>query len=207
MSVWRDLIIGYRKKHALTQADAATRLHVSQQTISRWESGKQEPDPSAQTALRQELGMLALTMREAWIQRVTLSAGREHLFEPGWRCIALSQKLQDKELFMDPAIVGKSLTEVPFFAPLVPQLEETGLFSGETRLARLKVAFHLPDRSVGRTFDLWPVLTGTDEILVHAVAYPFAVESAHPSTPEVKVIDLEVIRRLDSTAPAGVTKS
>jgi transcriptional regulator with XRE-family HTH domain len=82
-SVWRNLIVGYRKKHALTQAGAAARLNVSQQTISRWESGKQEPDPEAQAALRQELGILALTSREAWIQRVALSAGREYLFERG----------------------------------------------------------------------------------------------------------------------------
>lgn len=195
MSVWRDLIVGYRKKHALTQADAAVRLQVSQQTISRWESGKQEPDPAAQATLRQELGMLALTLRESWIQRVKLSAGREHLFEAGWRCIALSSRLQDDETFMDPAIVGKTLSEVPFFANLVPVLDSTGLFSGDTRLARLKVVFHLPDRSVGRVFDLWPVLTGTDEILVHAVAYPYSVAQSHSGAPGATVVDLNIVSR------------
>jgi transcriptional regulator with XRE-family HTH domain len=193
MSVWRDLIVGYRKKHGLTQADAATKLRVSQQTISRWESGKQEPDASAQAALRQELGMLALTLKETWIQRVRMSAGREHLFAPGWVCIALSGRLEENEVFMDPSIVGKSLFDVPFFAPLKPVLERTALFSGDTRLARLQVEFHLPTRSVGRTFDLWPVLTGTDEILVHAVAYPFAVPAANPSASGIQVTSVQIV--------------
>jgi DNA-binding XRE family transcriptional regulator len=196
MTIWRELILGYRKKHALTQADAATRLHVSQQTISRWESGKQEPDPTAQQTLRSELGMLALTTRETWVQRVSLSAGREHLFEPGWRCVALSKRLMDEEVFMDPSIVGKCIFDVPFFAPFKESLENSGLFTGETRLARLKAVFHLPDRSVGRDFDLWPILTGTDEILVHAIAYPFAAERSGDTG--IKVLSFETLRHGES---------
>lgn len=198
MSVWRELILGYRKKHALTQADAATRLKVSQQTISRWESGKQEPDPSAQAALRKTLGMLSMTMRDAWVQRVSLSAGREHLFEPGWRCIALSKKLIEGEISMDPQIVGKSLFDVPFFAPLRSTLEGAGLFTGENRMARLKAVFHCDGQSAGRVFDLWPVLTGTDEILVQAVAYPFAVSQTPSSDALATVLDFETLPRVET---------
>jgi transcriptional regulator with XRE-family HTH domain len=207
MSVWRELILGYRKKHSFTQADAAARLNVSQQTISRWESGKQEPDPAAQTTLREALGMLSLTMRDTWIQRVSLSAGREHLFEAGWRCIALSPKLVDDEISMDPSIIGKSLFDVAFFAPLRPSLEGAGLFTGENRMARLKAEFHLKDRSVGRIFDLWPVLTGTDEILVHAVAYPYPVERAPGQEPVVAVTEFTTLPRQESSEPAHLEKS
>jgi DNA-binding XRE family transcriptional regulator len=182
-TLWRDLILGYRKKHALTQSGAAERLKVSQQTISRWESGKQEPDQNAQVTLRTELGILSLTMRDAWIQRVNMSAGREYLFEPGWRVLAISPKVASAEIFMEPSLVGKSILEVPFFGALAPVLEGFELFSGLTKLARIQAVFHLPRRSVARTFDLWPVVTGTDEILVHAIAYPAAADRA-PGTGE-----------------------
>ena len=207
MSVWRELILGYRKKHAFTQADAAARLNVSQQTISRWESGKQEPDPAAQSTLREALGMLSLTMRDAWIQRVTLSAGREHLFEAGWRCIALSPKLVDDEAFMDPSIVGKPLFDIPFFAPLRQTLEGSGLFTGENRMARLKAEFHLKDRSVGRIFDLWPVLTGTDEILVHAVAYPYPVQRAPGQEPGAVAAEFTTLPRQEPISHRSVERS
>jgi DNA-binding XRE family transcriptional regulator len=196
-SIWRDLIVGYRKKHALTQADAAVRLKVSQQTISRWESGKQEPDPSAQTTLREQLGMVSMTLREGWIQRVTLSAGRDYLFEQGWRCIALSEKIQDHELFIDPDSVGKSMFDIPFFAPLWPTLEHSGLFEGETKLVRLKVEFHFPNRSSGRIFDLWPILTGTDEILVHGVAYAYAPVQPSAGFIGAKLVESLVVPRDD----------
>jgi hypothetical protein len=75
---------------------------------------------------------------------------------------------------MDPQFLGKTLAEAPFFAPLETVLSKTGMFDGDAKLVRLKVDFDLADRSVGRTFDLWPILTGTDEILVHGVGYPCA---------------------------------
>jgi transcriptional regulator with XRE-family HTH domain len=191
-SVWRNLIVGYRKKHALTQADAAARFNVSQQTISRWESGKQEPDPDAQTVLRQELGILAFTMREAWIQRVSMSAGREYLFERGWRFIAVSGKISQAEVFIDPQFLGKPLNGVPFFADIAHSLNVTGLFDGTARLVRLRADFDLDNRSVGRVFDLWPVLTGTDEILVHAIGYPCAASSRVSGHTGARVLDCTV---------------
>lgn len=192
-SLWRDLILGYRKKHALTQAEAAERLKVSQQTISRWESGKQEPDQTAQATLRSELGILSLTLRDAWIQRVNMSAGREYLFEQRWRFLAISPKIADGEIFMEPALIGKSILDVPFFDALAKVLEGFDLFSGRTKLARIQAVFHLPDRSVARTFDLWPVLTGTDEILVHAIAYPAAASRTPDCRLGIDVIETLVV--------------
>jgi DNA-binding XRE family transcriptional regulator len=188
-SVWRDLLLGYRKKHVLTQADAALRLKVSQQTISRWESGKQEPDPGAQMTLRSELGLLSLTMRDHWIHRISMSAGREHLFAKGWKILAISEKIKEAKGYLDADMVGRTLAEIPFFAPLVAVLERSGLFEGETKHYKVKTELHFLKRSVGRVVDYWPILTGTDEILVHGVAYPYAIESTYPAQPELRVIE------------------
>lgn len=196
-SIWRDRIVGFRKKHALTQADAAERLKVSQQTISRWESGKQEPDPSAQAILREHLGMVSMTLRESWIQRVNLSSGRDYLFERGWRCIALSKRIEEAESFIEPSVIGKSLFDIPLYMPLKPILEPCGLFDGDTNLVRLKLEFHLPGGSAGRIFDLWPVLTGTDEVLVHGMAYPFAPVLQDSSQSGLKIVETQIIPRND----------
>jgi hypothetical protein len=194
-SVWREMILGYRKRYALTQADAAERLQVSQQTISRWESGKQEPEPAAQAILREHLGMVAMNLRESWVQRVTLSFGREYLFDRGWHVVALAQNADEQSMLYSRDDLGKPLFETPMFAPLQTILEDSGLFTGETKLARLKAEFHSPELSEGRIFDFWPILTGTDEILVHGVAYPFEVGAAVADKLDVRVIDWTLVPR------------
>ena len=40
----KDKILGLRKSHGLTQDDMAEALHVSRQTVYKWETGKGQPD-------------------------------------------------------------------------------------------------------------------------------------------------------------------
>lgn len=49
---WPEFIRSYRRERGLTQTDLANLLRVDQATVSRWESGRQDPQPAMQTALR-----------------------------------------------------------------------------------------------------------------------------------------------------------
>ncbi|HAH08950.1 MAG TPA: hypothetical protein DCL54_17055 [Alphaproteobacteria bacterium] len=193
--VWRDLLIAYRKKHSLTQSELADRLAVSQQTVSRWESGKQFPDAETQASLRPIIGLLDLSTRESWINRVSLSAGREHLFERGWRFIANSQKILEIGGIPAAELVGHTAYEFPIFQSVLPRVDEAGLFDGQAKLVRIVAEFHFATRSAGRRIDLWPIVTCTDEILVHAIAHPFAVKRLPDTVPATTVKEIDIIRQ------------
>jgi hypothetical protein len=123
------------------------------------------------------------------------------LFEKGWRIIAVSSKVAVADAFIEPGLVGKSLVDIPFFASVLDAVDGSGIFEGALRLLKIRAELHFDARSVGRIVDYWPILTGTDEILVHGVAYPFAVDrpkvpfvgirvletEAHPLDPKVQI--------------------
>ncbi len=50
--LWPDLIRRYRRERGVTQMELSRLLNVDQATISRWESGKQDPLPMMQTRLQ-----------------------------------------------------------------------------------------------------------------------------------------------------------
>ena len=47
----------YRKRAGMSQEDLAERLHVSRQTISKWETGQSAPDPETVVQLARLFGI------------------------------------------------------------------------------------------------------------------------------------------------------
>ncbi len=52
-----NLIIEERRKQHVSQDELASRLHVSRQTVSSWESGKTEPSATLMFKLCEELNI------------------------------------------------------------------------------------------------------------------------------------------------------
>lgn len=50
-------IKSYRKKHSLSQTEFATRLHVTKQAVSKWETDRGYPDSSLIPVIAKELGI------------------------------------------------------------------------------------------------------------------------------------------------------
>jgi len=168
---WPELIARYRARHRLTQAAFADSINVTQQTVSRWESGKQTPDPVAQQLLRSVMGLTALSSKSAWQQRVNLAWGTEALFEKGWRFLAVSPKLQQASGKPDDDVIGKVLFDLPAFKSEAPMLGKLPIFDGAIRVVKARADLYLFGNNFSADIDMWPVLTCGDEIILHIVAY------------------------------------
>ena len=190
---WPELIARYRARNNLTQAGFAEGISVTQQTVSRWESGKQTPDPVAQQLLRSVMGLTALSSKAAWRHRVELSWGTEALFEKGWRFLAISSKLQRAPAKPDGDIVGKILFDLPAFKSERNLLGRLPLFDGAIRVMKARVDFFLSGNFYAASVDFWPILTSDDEIIVHTIAYYGDAILTEPSLVGVRLRDFQAI--------------
>jgi transcriptional regulator with XRE-family HTH domain len=190
---WPQLILHYRTRHGLTQTQFAESLKVTQQTVSRWESGKQTPDPEAQQLLRSVIGLTALATKSAWRERVALSCGVEALFEKGWRCLATSERLHSIAGISQSALEGKTLAELPAPRNYAELLDKTPFFEGGVRVLKARAELTADHDCFVGQIDFWPVLTSGDEIVAHAVAHPAPAPapSAHPQL--VRFFDIRAI--------------
>lgn len=59
----RLFLAEWREEKDLTQEQLAARLGTSHVTVSRWETGKRQPDLSAQEAVAEALGIEAVDLR------------------------------------------------------------------------------------------------------------------------------------------------
>jgi len=179
---WPQLIAHYRARHGLTQTEFAENLKVTQQTVSRWESGKQTPDPEAQQLLRSVIGLTALSTKAAWQQRVALAGGMEALLEKGWRCLASSDRLHALTGLSPERLVGRTLADLPAEKNYANLLDRTPFFDGGVRVLRARAEVRTKNGPLVHNVELWPVLTSGDEIVAHAVAHPVehADSSANP---------------------------
>lgn len=203
---WPELITRYRARHRLTQAAFADSINVTQQTVSRWESGKQAPDPVAQQLLRSVMGLTALSSKAAWQQRVNISWGTEALFEKGWRFLAISPKLQQSSGQPDDKIIGKVLFELPAFKTEAHMLGRLPLFEGAIRVVKARADLYLMGNNFSADIDMWPVLTCGDEIIVHIVAYHSPISKTEPGFTGVRLRDFYAIMtdgRIVSTGNAA----
>jgi transcriptional regulator with XRE-family HTH domain len=190
---WPDLISRYRSRRNLTQAAFADSINVTQQTVSRWESGKQTPDPVAQQLLRSVMGLTALSSKAAWQRRVSLAWGAEALFEKGWRFLAISPKLQQSWGQPDDDIVGKVLFDLPAFRSEANLLGKLPLFDGTIRVAKGRADLYLHGNNFQADIDMWPILTCDDEIILHIVAYAGPVSKAEPGFVGVRLRDFYAV--------------
>ncbi len=190
---WPELIARYRARHGLTQTAFADSISVTQQTVSRWESGKQTPDPVAQQLLRSVMGLTALSSKAAWQQRVNLAWGTEALFEKGWRFIAVSPKLQQTSGQPDDEIIGKVLFDLPPFKSEAPMLGRLPLFDGAIRVVKARADLYLSGNNFSADIDMWPVLTCSDEIILHVVAYHSPMAKAESAFTGVRLRDFYAI--------------
>ena len=170
---WSRLIAAYRARHGLTQTELAQSLSVTQQTVSRWESGNQTPDAKAQQLLRSVIGLTALSTESAWRQRVTLSWGVEALFDRSWRCIAVSERMRRAGLSPE-RLEGKTFGDLPAARPLVEFIAGTAFFQGGVRVVR---ACPKHD-SLAWGVEVWAVTAGNDEVLAQFVLHPRASNEA-----------------------------
>jgi len=189
---WPQLILHYRTRHGLTQGEFAEKLGVTQQTVSRWESGKQTPDPEAQQLLRSVIGLTALTTRSAWEERVKLSWGVEALLEKGWRCVASSERLHSIAGNAGSGINGKRLSDLPAEKNYADLLDKVPFFDGGVRVLKARAEFTSGSDAFKGDIDLWPVLTSGDEIIAHAVVHPATpAPRAKPET--VRLYDIQAL--------------
>jgi transcriptional regulator with XRE-family HTH domain len=206
---WPELIAHYRTRHKLTQAEFAENLKVTQQTVSRWESGKQTPDPDTQQLLRSVVGLTSLSTRAAWQQRVSLSWGLEGLFDKTWRCLSISEKLVQLVSVTPDMVVGKSLTDLAGIRQHAAILATMPFFEGGIRVLKARALFRLSSTHFAADVELWPVLTSGDEIIAHVVAHPLPSLKADWSFSGVRVLQFQAVmidgRVLDLEGQASTT--
>lgn len=190
---WPQLILHYRTRHGLTQTEFADGLKVTQQTVSRWESGKQTPDPEAQQLLRTVIGLTALSTKAAWQQRVALSCGMEALFEKGWRCLASSERLLSIAGLSQELFAEKTLADLPAERNYADLLDKTPFFEGGVRVLKARAELTAAGNQFIGFIDLWPVLTSGDEIVAHAVAHPEAPRSQVHKPQTVRLFDIQAL--------------
>jgi transcriptional regulator with XRE-family HTH domain len=190
---WPELIAHYRIRHKLTQAQFAETLNVTQQTVSRWESGKQTPDPTTQQLLRSVVGLTSLSTRAAWQQRVGLSWGMEALFDKAWRCLGVSERMLETIGLDADALVGRTLTEVPGVKHHAAILAQMPFFEGGIRVLQAQVQFRLSSNRFAGEVELWPVLTSGDEIIAHVVAHATAAPKSDWAFSGVRILQFRAV--------------
>lgn len=179
-TIWPRLIAHYRKRHALTQTAFAERFGVTQQTVSRWESGVQAPHLEAQTALRSALGLGALSDSQAWIARVTGTFGCETLFDDEWRIVAISDNAVSQGDMPREKLIGMRLGDLSAMREVGPMLAQVPLFDGTIRALKVKIEVFLPGARLRQDIDIWPIFTMDEKLFVHVTA--FEAEKPQPRT-------------------------
>lgn len=202
-SIWPRLIAHYRKRHALTQTAFAERFGVTQQTVSRWESGVQAPHLEAQTALRSTLGLGALSDSQAWIARVTETFGCETLFDDEWRIAAISDAALKHANQSREELVGKRMVDLVAMRQVGPMLEQVPLFDGTIRALKVKLEVLMPAARLRQDVDIWPIFTMDEKLYVHVTA--FDAEKPQPRTGAVgtNILAAHVVLVDGSVLPVG----
>lgn len=191
---WPELIANFRTNRKLTQAAFAEHLNVTQQTVSRWESGKQLPYPPALEQLRTVVGATTISTKDAWRQRIEMSWRLEALFDKGWRYLAISKKLQSLTKRPAKNRMGTTLADVPELQEAAAIMARIPFFTGGIRVLKARVSLFWPDIAFAGDVEIWPVLTGSDEILAHVVATPNPTWIAEPLPPGMRILHFHAVR-------------
>jgi DNA-binding XRE family transcriptional regulator len=176
---WPSLISAYREGFGITQQAFAAKMEVSPATISRWESGKQEPNLKMKSLLRPALVAAQLRSKDEWVFRVNASAGHEMLFDGDDIVLAVSDVLVNFHKMSRDKIVGSEL--VSFFciafsneaaavhARSRDQVRDE-FFSGGSRLIEQITDVRTSNGVIRFASEIWPVPTSDGEILALVMA-------------------------------------
>ncbi len=95
MASWATYIRNFRRRQQLTQEEAARLLGVSQPTFSRWESGKQVPDPVTRRRIQETVDALTGVKRRLIEEIVRRSPLPQALLDADLRILATSEPLRE----------------------------------------------------------------------------------------------------------------
>ncbi len=106
---------------------------------------------------------------DAWRARVADSFGSEALFDAEWRFLAISNNFLAGTNRKPEDLIGKKLEDVPPFRPnKIRSLIPWSL--GPVRVARLRADVGLRSFYAVYDLDVWPLVTESDERLIHVAA-------------------------------------
>ena len=202
-TIWPRLIAQYRKRHALTQAAFAERFGVTQQTVSRWESGTQAPHLEVQSALRTALGAGAVSDSHAWIARVNETFGSEALFDTDWRIVAISKAALEFSGRSREQMIGHRMSEFPATREAGAMLEQVQLFEGNVRALKVSVEVLLPTVRVRRNVDIWPIFTTDEKLFIHTTSFDAAKPEARSGSTGANLLSAHLVMLDGTVLPIG----
>lgn len=200
-SKWAGFVRAHRLAKHMNQSAFADSLGVSQQTVSRWESGSQIPDTSIQARLKQQLRTTALGSTAFWKHRVTHSVGHEVLIDRNLMVMAASAKAAAL-MSSDGSITGASFADVlpdqsftgdtPSAVNSLKQFREMGFFDGLIRSIRLETEWHVALGSCLCKTDVWPILTSEQTIIGQFTGTPVPISPDLQGLKGVRVLRVDV---------------
>jgi transcriptional regulator with XRE-family HTH domain len=187
-SKWASYVRAHRLAQNLNQSQFAVVMGVSQQTVSRWESGGQVPEPAMQDKLKMQLRVTALNSIQFWKRRVALASGFDMLIGADLTILASSARVGKLLNLGENALAGVALTDVlpnPKIQDAgqnrvrtIDNFREIGFFDGLIRSIRLDMEWHLQSGSCSCRTDVWPVMTSDQVILGHLSGSPVPILAA-----------------------------
>jgi transcriptional regulator with XRE-family HTH domain len=207
---WAGFVRAHRLAQNMNQTAFAQLMGVSQQTVSRWESGSQIPEPAMQDKLRAQLSITALNSVAYWRSRVQNAASIDVLIASDMTVLAASKRAEkllgagdgsalegakfhtlvpDHEMTMDGHAKIRSIEE----------LNEIGFFDGLIRSIRLQMEWHLAKGSCACNTDLWPVMTSDQVIVGHFVGSPVPIPADENGYQGIRVLSVSVRLNKDGT--------
>jgi transcriptional regulator with XRE-family HTH domain len=203
-SMWALYVRSYRRTQMLTQTEFADRFGVTPPTVSRWESGRQEPSLEVQKILLNLFDIRRLMTETAWRERVNSAHNHELLFAPDRGLIAVSlaacevQGLSSAMATSRPArefLPGGAAAIARELSPFgFASFSEMGLYSGLARQVYLRVDMRLASGVQCWSIDVWPVLSADDKSLAHVVGLSLPLCDDADAVVDLRIRVCEVTR-------------
>ena len=173
---WSHILLSYRRDNCLTQEGLAETLGVSAQTLSRWETGKQNPDPSHVRKIVQLIRLMNLSTQSTWESRVNTAIAAEMLLSNDSTVRAVSRAVLDflnldresmifrhVSSIIDPLDVDSSRSNLSNAVILKPSA--WGTFDGDVSKIFQSFQFRRGSSCYRAAYEIWPLLTLEKDIV------------------------------------------